>query len=358
MLPDQALTHSGLPFHATNPLGGCHRFTSRITEFARRASGSETLSSMSPAAEPEFMLRVDEPLTRGLCRILIEQVGVGIHLLRHEPDLDIAVHEMRKSMKRSRAVLRLVRGRLGRWRYRQENVVLRDLARRWAPPRDAVVIHQVTTEVLEATGLTGDGPGPDLLRTLRSRAAATSRRYVADRPMQLHTLTTLLALRSRVAAFGDRGESFPDDFSSLRSGMQRVARRSGAEMRRALADPTTEHLHQWRKRVKYVGYHIEVLARVWPELMDAYSQRLKQIGDALGSEHDLAVISEMLEGEPELAPDPAWRGELLARIADRRAELQATAFAAGATVFTAPGRLGGQIGDAWPLGRQDAVAAG
>ncbi len=92
-------------------------------------------------------------------RIVIEQVDRCTDLLRHEPDLDRCVHEMRKALKRVRAVLRLMRGELGRFRYRQENVVIRDAARRWSPFREAAVTAGVAADLTDDTELFGEVAG-------------------------------------------------------------------------------------------------------------------------------------------------------------------------------------------------------
>ena len=55
---------------------------------------------------------------------------------RHEQ----TVHEVRKSLKRLRALMRLLRGELGRKRYARENAALRDCGRRLAGARDAEVM--------------------------------------------------------------------------------------------------------------------------------------------------------------------------------------------------------------------------
>src|SRR5690349_17569591 len=52
---------------------------------------------------------------------------------------DDTVHEVRKSLKRLRALLRLLRHSLGRDEYRRENLALRDAARPLAVVRDAKV---------------------------------------------------------------------------------------------------------------------------------------------------------------------------------------------------------------------------
>ena len=81
-----------------------------------------------PAVPEGFVLGEEEPLAAGLQRITVEQFDDSIGRLTGSEGIDLAVHAARKSMKRLRAVLRLVRPELGDTVYRAENAILRDTA--------------------------------------------------------------------------------------------------------------------------------------------------------------------------------------------------------------------------------------
>jgi hypothetical protein len=66
-----------------------------------------------PAVPSGFVLGEVEPLPAGLRRITLEQFDRSIDGLVNGEDLDRAVHETRKSIKRLRATLRLVSGEIG-----------------------------------------------------------------------------------------------------------------------------------------------------------------------------------------------------------------------------------------------------
>src|SRR4030095_12488027 len=57
----------------------------------------------------------------------------------HSENPPETVHELRKRLKKMRAVLRLVRDELGEEVFDRENGVLRDLGRKLSPARDATV---------------------------------------------------------------------------------------------------------------------------------------------------------------------------------------------------------------------------
>jgi CHAD domain-containing protein len=83
-----------------------------------------------------------------------------------------------------------------------------------------------------------------------------------------------------------------------------------------LEDPTSEHLHEWRKRVKDLWYQQQLLEELWPGVMKAQAKEAKQLSKQLGEDHDLAVLSEVLRGDRSLDGD-----ELLPLIAKRRKQL-------------------------------------
>ena len=98
---------------------------------ARVARGSSLLAGEPPAA--------------GLRRVILGQLDHAIELLEHYGDDGGAidertVHELRKTLKRLRALVRLLRDPLGRKRFARENAALRDCARGLAGARDAEVM--------------------------------------------------------------------------------------------------------------------------------------------------------------------------------------------------------------------------
>jgi CHAD domain len=79
-----------------------------------------------------------ERVPDGVGRIACRQLDVSIERLEGHTDEDrgTAVHETRKSLKRLRATVRLVRDELGDEAYRRENAAFRDAGRR--PPERAI----------------------------------------------------------------------------------------------------------------------------------------------------------------------------------------------------------------------------
>ncbi|MBA2338600.1 MAG: CHAD domain-containing protein [Acidimicrobiia bacterium] len=309
----------------------------------------ETTELLADTAEPRFALGEDEPLAIGIQRLVVEQVDGGIDLIRNGPDLDTTVHELRKALKRVRAVLRLMRGELGRFRYRQENVLLRDTARRWSAVRDAAVMTAVARDLVVGGDDADDFVGRRLVVMLEECHRDAGLALAADRSLRMDTVTTLLCFRARVARFPVVGDgAFPDRFASIRPGLMRIARRAAGGMAEAQVLPTAHRLHEWRKDVKYLRHHVEVTQPMWPDLLGAVAQRLAELGDVLGDDHDRAQLGRLIATDHTLVPDERSRRRLLGAIEGRRAILQTEAFALGGSILSpSPDPLVDRVEAAW-----------
>ena len=84
-----------------------------------------------------YQIRISESAQEAVRRIAHEQLGRAITNLALAPtNRAEAIHEARKSLKRLRALVRLVRGELGEQVYRRHNECMRDAARELAGLRD------------------------------------------------------------------------------------------------------------------------------------------------------------------------------------------------------------------------------
>lgn len=101
---------------------------------------------------------------------LLATLGDVLKTLGTQPLSDEHVHAARKSIKKARAGLRLLREALGEDRYQRENAALRDAGRCLAPLRDATSLREALSAFREQY--------PARLRGIDF--AALSRRYDAN----------------------------------------------------------------------------------------------------------------------------------------------------------------------------------
>lgn len=331
---------------------------SRMGAFEDHIVPPEALSwSSGIDTRPHFHIQSDEPLALAVRRVILEQVFHGLQIQHpgrgnsndRDHGFDQSVHELRKSIKRTRAVLRLVRSEIGEKRYRHENTLLRDTARMWGPTRDAVVLAKLAEKVFPELEL-DDHVKDDIVTTLRIRAEASTRAARLDEQRLTDTAVALHGFAGRIYAVPTEGPgSIPDTWDSIEPGISLLARRVVRRRDKAVAKPTTERLHAWRRSAKYLGYQAGLLLPDSDTRSSAESpqhdrgrgtlselrDQITQLGTLLGDDHDLAVLIEMLGRDPLLVPESVNASHLLWELTQLRRDLQAQAF-----------EIGGQLGDA------------
>jgi CHAD domain-containing protein len=258
--------------------------------------------------------------------------GAAERLERADEDPVKAVHEARKHLKKTRALLRLVRPALGRRAYRRENDALRDVGLALSGTRDADV--RVATAQQLAEHAAGRLPA-DVLHALREALAAEAAEGRAggdaDAARFAPVIEALRAAELRVEAWPLPGA----DWDAVLAGVTRAYARGREAFATARATPEPELLHAWRKRAKDLWYHERLLAPAWPGVLAAQAEEAHALSELLGDDHDLAVLAERLADEaPPLAPVvDAQRAELRALIAHRSDELRADAIRLGRRVY-------------------------
>ena len=116
---------------------------------------------------------------------------------------------------------------------------------------------------------------------------------------------------------------------------------------------SAEAYHDWRKRVKYLWYQVQVLQNIWPAGMKSLSDELDQLGELLGDHHDLSMLrSTVLNGFPR-AGATSTIAALYRRIDEVRLELEKRAEILGKRVYAErPREFTRRIGTYWQVWRE------
>ncbi len=211
-----------------------------------------------------YQLRNDEPIAGGLKRIAGEQLSAAIADLQSGK-----VYEVRKAMKRLRALLRLIKPELGPV-YVEENRRLREVGQRFSAQRDA----EVSLEVLEKFA--------DQYKRKRTldphRRVLTSKRQVAEASQAAEELVGTLRRVDDWSLYGLTG----DELERRVSRTHKQARRAFEHAKQA---GTAEDFHEFRKLVKREFNQVKLLR---PD--DLLLVELKKLGDYLGDHHNLVVL--------------------------------------------------------------------
>ena len=287
-----------------------------------------------------YRLRSRERVDIGLRRVVREQIrGAVEDLTGGRRDRHEGVHEARKRFKMIRATLRLARSALGEEMFLSENAWYRDTGRTLSSVRDAVAMIE-SFDLLRKRfpRELGEETGAPARRGLEARLARISEgpEGVEGREARAAGVAVGLSealLRVRLWPVRDQG------FKTIGPGLERVYRQGRACMVRATEEPSDVNLHEWRKRVKDHWYHVRLLRNVWPKVMDAYGREMKTLSDALGNDHDLAVLAPVMRSEPESfgGVDPVQA--ILGLMARRRAEFQGQARTVGRRIYAEKPRV-------------------
>jgi CHAD domain-containing protein len=270
-------------------------------------------------AKQEFSLFADETVPDGVRRIARGQIGAAVDFLAGDGDREAAVHETRKSIKRTRTLLRLARGDLDAAAYGFENNTLRNIGRRLAGSRDS----QVMVETLEAVSERFSAEMPrGRLESFRSRLLSeheeAQRRLEADQLLLDSAIRQLEAARSRVSGWTLAHE----DFRALAPGLRRIHRRGRRASKEARREPSTENLHELRKRAKDLWYAAQILRNGAPSRLRKLRRGAHELSDLLGEDHDLALLRTTALRHRREFTDPAGLTALLGVIDRRRAQLE------------------------------------
>jgi len=241
-----------------------------------------------------YRLERDESVIRGLKRVVRDEMkSAGTSLSGgRKTNRDEAMHGARKSIKKVRAILRLVSAELG-GAHERENTRLRDVARRLSAFRDAFVI----VETFDALKKKYRDEAGDRLKSVR--VALTQRRNETAKAADIATVLEEASVALRKAA--KRVKTWPlqnDGYAAIGPGLEATYRAGRSALARVRKDPRPENFHELRKRVKDHWYHLRLLEDLWTRMMSASEKSLKDLETWLGNDHNLAVLRARIVTEP------------------------------------------------------------
>jgi CHAD domain-containing protein len=256
-----------------------------------------------------------------------------------------AVHGARKDLKKLRAVLRLLRDRLGEEAYRAQNRCFRDAARALSESRDA----EVKLETLGGLSERFADLPPAALVAWRETLERDRDRAVegVDAMTLFESIELIEAGRARIEGW-DLGSG---SWELIEPGLKRLYKRGRRAMEEAESEPSEENLHAWRKRAKDLWYLLRILRRAWPEVLGPSEEEAHRLADLLGDHHDLAVLRADLD--TRLSSDQDTRA-LSAAISAREDELSSAAFELGHRLYAEkPGAFARRLRVYWRVWRSD-----
>ena len=273
-------------------------------------------------------LKRKESVSKGLRRLAQRQIRASQKALKNCERLD-AVHEVRKGVKRLRALLRLGRAALRGSDYQQCMGDLRRLARQLSAARDA----QVKLNALRALEARfHDGKSRRQFGQFEEMLKADCRKEQAGLEQEGapgKTGRSLEALASGYSSLRPKRSGW----KAIAPGVKRTYRNGRRRYLEARRKGMAEDFHEWRKRVKDLSYQAEMLRKVCPEDMVAIEKELKRLGETLGDDHDLVILTECVAMNRFTGRDEKAAHALVALADSRQRRLRSRALAIGGRLY-------------------------
>jgi CHAD domain-containing protein len=238
-----------------------------------------------------YFIAPNETIPTGIMRVAGEQTGKAIGAMEYWQDDERVIHKVRKHLKKLRALMRLMRDEIGEEEYKRHNVFYRDLGRELSDVRDVTSLLEILERLKEKFGDSVKAqtfePLEELLGEERTRLKA----------QQLEKGDRMEHVKEELEQSAERFEQIPissDCWEEMVSSVRRVYKRGYKGFQASLEQPTTETMHEWRKRVKYLWYHNRLLRHAWYRIFQSFRRETKQLSDILGDYHDYALLKAQL----------------------------------------------------------------
>ena len=225
-------------------------------------------------------LKAGESPGHALQRACSGHVAAALVCLK-KADQREAVHDIRKEVKKMRAIFRLAEDGLRRKNYRKIAKSMRLSTKPLAAIRDA----RVTRQTFKMLAGRKAQKFPRIQSALEAQFSQAGRDYTGNDFGSIIRL--VLKQTSRLVNDLDLKEvHWPEVQTRLRESYARGRK----AYQQVLKQPSPEHLHQWRKQVKILCYQLNFLCPNWSGESKQLVTALDQLGEQLGNSHDLVLL--------------------------------------------------------------------
>jgi CHAD domain-containing protein len=254
-----------------------------------------------------------------------------------------AVHEVRKALKRWRALLRLLARPLGD-QADQMRAEARELMRALSGARDAQSSLDALADLRKEVTKTETSFSPTSMATIQQR--------LTDIKQAVEQTSFTAGMRDRLSRYLDYAtlslERWPIkaiDFDTVADGLISTYRRARQLLPDNWAEADAEHLHDLRRRVVEHRHQMDLMEPLWPRLGQVWAEEAQRLRNQLGACQDLAVFAGLTAPHQPLAP---WRSRLTPVIEARRlSHLKTAARLAGRLFAERPKAFRRRIGALW-----------
>lgn len=282
--------------------------------------------------------------------MLRETENVVSQIRNDQGHMHRSIHEIRKSFKKIRSMLRLIRDEIGYSSYYRENVFYRDLSRSLSGIR--------TFRQHEAC-----------LRYLQKRLPDSFKNGNADRTLvdlskqrdeYLFTLKEkriFISISKEIKNAKQRILDFDmakDDFTLVEPGLKRMYKQGKFYYNKCLDKPSIENLHNLRKRVKYLWYQLLLLKPVFPKMIKASYKNFEILSELIGDHRDFLEFIHFFEQSEYFRFDEKLISEIYGIVEqDNKERLEKSMLLGAKLFFEKPSGFTERIGVYWEVDNID-----
>ncbi len=291
-----------------------------------------------------YKLKLKESLEHAVRRIAVEQLDKASIEPGNDAERAVWVHQTRKALKRTRALLRLVRSGVDPATWKAENAALRDIARSLSSLRDRDILRQLVANfaadgdaaLVAALGRSQSWLDAPFATAIPDKTAAD---ILADARGEIEAAQDRLA---RLAVHGD----LPD---VLAEGISSGQRRGARALARVEIEPNAENLHDLRKAVQATWRQLVLVQAAWPDVITARAAAARELAELLGEIQDYAVLATA--AKPPRGCNAVRRRDaarIIAACREGQLKRQSVAIGAAARLFASPPRaIGREVAACW-----------
>lgn len=267
-----------------------------------------------------YKFRQPESVAVNINRIVAEQVNAAIESLENPGEgQEEMIHDVRKRIKKIRALFRLMRSELKHKDFNRRNSLYRTIGHALSPLRDASVLSK-TLENLRHTY--PHMLSPNQWAPIKKALAQQQNQVLANFFGDETNIRSIILAFKQAPPTAHVFHQHHTGFSILRPNLETAYRQAQKALKVANKEPSSQHYHELRKKVKTIWYHTRLLTPIWPDILKAYSKELKHLGELLGDDHDCCMLTDELKSGRLLLPNNQTKEMMLELLQHKRTKLR------------------------------------
>jgi len=247
-----------------------------------------------------------------------------------ETDNDSLVHDLRKSVKNLRALLKLLRKETGTEFFKKNNFALRDLNSRSAAIRNYSALIKLIESISEQDQATQFLESLNLLLLRLKSDFEEVKRITTYDTLFRYNQTQLEKYKSEL----NNLEINESRFAYIKAGITRVYSDGIGSFEIAIENPQEKSLHEWRKNVKDLYYCSLTLTPIWKPVLKSFTKELNVLSEMLGELHDFYELTHYIQS---LIDNPYDFSNIFSLIENNQTDLIDKSFKLGKKIFAESG---------------------